>query len=79
MEACADVEPQDPQASLTPEQRKAMRGPSAEDPLEDESAASWVLQYNEELARPSINALECATSTICNCLLSLGWFGLASL
>ncbi|CAL8467992.1 g7530 [Coccomyxa elongata] len=49
---------QDPQASLTPEQQKAMRGPSAEDPLEDESAATWVQQYNEELARPSVNALE---------------------
>ncbi|BDA42325.1 probable peroxisomal targeting signal 1 receptor [Coccomyxa sp. Obi] len=49
---------QDPHASLTPEQQKAMRGPSAEDPLEDESAASWVQQFNEELTRPSINALE---------------------
>lgn len=44
---------------MTPEQRKAMRGPSAEDPLEDDTAASWVQQYNEELAMPSANALEC--------------------
>lgn len=64
---------------MTPEQQKAMRGPSAEDPLEDESAASWVQQFNEELARPSINALECVTSSpMCYRHLSLDWDGLAS-
>ena len=52
---------QEVQSSLTPEQRKALRGPSAEDPVEDDNAASWVHQYNEELARPSTNALECAS------------------
>lgn len=39
-----------------------MQGPSADDPLEDDNATSWVHQYNEELARPSVNALECAPS-----------------
>jgi len=38
-----------------------MRGPLADDPLEDDNATSWVHQYNEELARPSVNALECAS------------------
>ena len=68
---------QEPQASLTPEQQKAMRGPSAEDPLEDEGAASWVQQFNEELARPSINALECATSPVYKSRFhSIGWAGI---
>ena len=42
----------------TPEQLKAMKGPSADDPLEDPTAASWVRQFNEELAAPSANAAE---------------------
>ncbi len=44
---------------LTPEQLKAMKGPSRDDPVEAEGAASWVQQFNEELAAPSRNALEC--------------------
>ena len=47
---------------LTPEQLKAMKAPSRDDPLESDGAASWVQQYNEELAAPSRNALECVPS-----------------
>ena len=36
-----------------------MKGPSRDDPLESGGAASWVQQYNEVLAAPSRNALEC--------------------
>ena len=46
------------QEQLTPEQLKAVKGPSPEDPVEAEGAASWVQQFNEELAAPSRNALE---------------------
>ena len=44
---------------LTPEQLKAGKGPSPDDPVEAEGAASWVQQFNEELSAPSRNALEC--------------------
>ena len=47
------------QQHLTPEQLRAMKGPSSDDPVEAEGAASWVQQFNEELAAPSRNALEC--------------------
>eukprot|EP00884_Botryococcus_braunii_P006962 jgi/Botrbrau1/16267/Bobra.0066s0049.3 len=40
---------------LTPEQRKALKGPSPDDPLEDPDAPSWVAQFNEELRRPTAN------------------------
>ncbi|CAK0764733.1 hypothetical protein CVIRNUC_003188 [Coccomyxa viridis] len=43
---------------LTPEQLKALKGPSRDDPAENVGAASWVAQYNEELAAPSRNATE---------------------
>ena len=45
---------------LTPEQLKAMKGPSPDDPLEDANgtAATWVAQFNEQLSAPSTNAAE---------------------
>ena len=49
---------------LTPEQLKAMKGPSRDDPLEAEGAASWVQQFNEELAATSRNALECESQPL---------------
>ena len=48
----------------TPEELKAMKGPSADDPLEDPTAASWVRQFNEELAAPSTNAAERAPAFV---------------
>ena len=58
---CAVQEQEEGQ--LTPEQLKAMKGPSRDDPVEAEGAASWVQQFNEELAAPSRNALECKASS----------------
>ena len=50
---------------LTPEQLKALKGPSRDDPAENVGAASWVEQYNEELAAPSRNATECEAHSYC--------------
>ena len=50
---------------LTPEQLKALKGPSRDDPAENVGAASWVTQYNEELAAPSRNATECEAHSYC--------------
>ena len=59
--------PEDEQGQqLTSEQLKAMRGPSSDDPAEDVGAASWVAQYNEELAAPSRNAIECEAQPRCH-------------
>lgn len=41
-----------------------MKGPSRDDPLEAEGAANWLQQFNEELAAPSRNALECESQPI---------------
>jgi hypothetical protein len=43
---------------VTHEEQKGTRGPSPDDPLEDDAAVTWVRQYNEQLASPSKNALE---------------------
>ena len=42
-------------SQLTPEERKAMKGPQADDPLEDKAALSWVRQFNEQAELPSAN------------------------
>ena len=39
-----------------------MKGPSRDDPVEAEGSASWVQQFNEELAAPSRNALDCEST-----------------
>ena len=43
------------QRQLTPEEQKALRGPQPDDPLDDKAALSWVRQFNEEAAKPSVN------------------------
>lgn len=43
------------QRQLTPEEQKAVRGPQPDDPLDDKAALSWVRQFNEEAAKPSVN------------------------
>ena len=53
------------QQQLTPEQLKAMKGPSRDDPVEAEGSASWVQQFNDELAAPSRNALDCELTQAC--------------
>jgi len=40
---------------LSPEERKALKDPHPDDPLDDKAALSWVRQFNEEAAKPSIN------------------------
>ncbi|DBB10637.1 TPA: peroxisomal targeting signal receptor Pex5 [Trebouxia sp. C0006] len=40
---------------LSPEERKALRGAHPDDPLDDKTALSWVRQFNEEAAKPSVN------------------------
>lgn len=40
---------------LSPEERKAVRGAHPDDPLDDKTALSWVRQFNEEAANPSVN------------------------
>ena len=42
-------------SQLTPEERKALKGPQADDPLEDKAALSWVRQFNEQAELPSVN------------------------
>lgn len=43
------------QQQLTPEEQKAMRGAQPDDPLDDKAALSWVRQFNEEAAKPTVN------------------------
>lgn len=53
-----DRQQQEQQAELrqlTPEEQKALRGPHPDDPLDDKAALSWVRQFNEEAAKPSVN------------------------
>ena len=50
---------------LSPEERKALRGAHPDDPLDDKTALSWVRQFNEEAAKPSVNFGN-GTSFICN-------------
>ena len=40
---------------LSSEERKAQRGAHPDDPLDDKTALSWVRQFNEEAAKPSVN------------------------
>ncbi|KAA6426938.1 MAG: hypothetical protein FRX49_03262 [Trebouxia sp. A1-2] len=40
---------------LSPEERRALRGAHPDDPLDDRTALSWVRQFNEEAAKPSVN------------------------
>lgn len=40
---------------LSPEEQKALRGAHPDDPLDDKAALSWVKQFNEEAAKPSVN------------------------
>jgi hypothetical protein len=58
-------------AKLTPEQLKAMKGPSRDDPLDDGNAASWVAQFNKQLAAPSANAAERALEIHVTCSVHL--------
>ena len=41
---------------MTPEQLKALKGPQADDPLDDKTALSWVRQFNETADQPSTNS-----------------------
>lgn len=43
------------QRQLTPEEQKALRGAQPDDPLDDKAALSWVRQFNEEAAKPTVN------------------------
>ncbi|DBA81552.1 hypothetical protein WJX77_012401 [Trebouxia sp. C0004] len=40
---------------LSPEEQKALKGAHPDDPLDDKAALSWVRQFNEEAAKPSVN------------------------
>ena len=40
---------------LTPEEKKALKGPHPDDPLDDKAALTWVRQFNDEAAKPSVN------------------------
>lgn len=44
-----------PEQQMSPEERKALKGAHPDDPLEDTAALSWVRQFNEEAAKPSVN------------------------
>lgn len=57
------------EADLTPEQRKALKGPSPDDPLEDPDAPSWVAQFNEELRNPTSNQAPGMTNPLFGSLL----------
>ena len=41
---------------LTPEELKRLKGPQADDPLDDKTALSWVRQFNETADQPSVNS-----------------------
>lgn len=50
---------QDPHSKsnkLTPEELKRLKGPQADDPLDDQTALSWVRQFNETADQPTVNS-----------------------
>lgn len=58
---------------LTPEELKRLKGPQADDPLDDKTALSWVRQFNETADQPSVNfnrgiSLKSAIATSPPCL-----------
>ena len=72
------------QRELTPEEQKALRGAQPDDPLDDKAALSWVRQFNEEAAKPSVNfGMFCCdrscfagyTAQACHCSCYLGCYG----
>ena len=54
-EQFASDQEQAEQRQLSPEEQKALRGPHPDDPLDDKAALSWVRQFNEVAAEPSVN------------------------